>query len=267
VDYQGQPTGYGATPIESINYASVHDNQTLFDAVQLKSPLSDSLDQRVRRQNLSMSLVALGQGIPFFLAGDDLLRSKSMDKNSYNSGDWFNRLDFTYQSNNWGVGLGIQSDNGSDWPIEQPLLADGAIRPGPSQIASSRQWFQELLRIRNSSPLFRMGTLPEIQANLQFLNTGAGQVPGLIVMKLQNAGARRGDDKGAIVVVFNATTQTQTFQNDGLKSLGLQLHPVLQRSSDSTVKQSTYANGGTVTVPALTTAVFVSKEFREDDQD
>ena len=48
---------------------------------------------------------ALGQGIPFFHAGDELLRSKSLDRNSYNSGDWFNKLDFTYQSNNWGVGL------------------------------------------------------------------------------------------------------------------------------------------------------------------
>jgi hypothetical protein len=135
-DYQGQPTGYGAAPIESINYASVHDNQTLFDAVQLKSPLSDSLDQRVRRQNLAMSLIALGQGVPFFLAGDDLLRSKSMDKNSYNSGDWFNRLDFTYQANNWGVELPIQTDNGSDWPIEQPLLADSR---NPSGTERNRQ--------------------------------------------------------------------------------------------------------------------------------
>jgi pullulanase len=264
VDYQGQPTGYGATPIESINYASVHDNQTLFDAVQLKSPLSDSLDQRVRRQNLAMSLVALGQGVPFFLAGDDLLRSKSMDKNSYNSGDWFNRLDFTYQSNNWGVGLAIQSDNGSDWPIEQPLLADAAIRPGPNQIASSHEWFKELLRIRNSSNLFRMASLAEIQANLHFLNTGPGQVPGLIVMKLQNSSARV-SDAGTIVVVFNGNTQTQSFQNDALKNLNLQLHPVLRQASDSIVKQSTYANSGTVNVPGLTTAVFVSRDFREGD--
>jgi pullulanase len=265
VDYQGQPTGYGATPIESINYASVHDNQTLFDAVQLKSPLSDSLEQRVRRQNLAMSLVALGQGVPFFLAGDDLLRSKSMDKNSYNSGDWFNRLDFTYQSNNWGVGLAIQTDNGSDWPIEQPLLADAAIRPGPSQIASSREWFQQLLRIRDSSSLFRMATLAEIQANLQFLNTGPNQVPGLIVMKLQNSVAGGKNPAGTILVIFNASTQAQTFQNDALKNLNLQLHPVLRESSDSVVRQSTYATSGAVTVPALTSAVFVSKEFREGE--
>jgi pullulanase/glycogen debranching enzyme len=47
----------------------------------------------------------LAQGIPFFHAGDELLRSKSLDRDSYNSGDWFNRLDFTYQTNNFAVGL------------------------------------------------------------------------------------------------------------------------------------------------------------------
>jgi pullulanase len=157
------------------------------------------------------------------------------------------------------VGLPIQTDNGSDWPIEQPLLADAIIRPGPNEIAGSREWFQELLRIRDSSSVFRMGTLAEIQANLQFLNTGPGQIPGLIVMKLQKPGAE------TIVVVFNGSTQAQTFQNDALKNLNLQLHPVLRLSSDSVVKQSTYANKGAVTVRGLTTAVFVSQNFREEE--
>ena len=37
VDYQGQPTGYTATPVEAVNYVSVHDNQDIFDAIQLKA--------------------------------------------------------------------------------------------------------------------------------------------------------------------------------------------------------------------------------------
>jgi len=253
--YGGQPTGYSATPIESINYASVHDNQTLFDAVQLKSSPSDSMDDRVRRQNLATSVVALGEGIPFFLAGDDLLRSKSMDKNSYNSGDWFNKLDFTYQADNWGVGLPIQSDNGSDWPIEHPLLADSALRPDHDHIVAAREWFEDLLRIRNSSRLFRMGSLAEVQQNLHFLNTGPLQVPGLIVMTLDCS--QNCDDYRRVVVVFNATTQAQAFHDDSLRNKQMQLHPVLKDSSDSIVRKSTYRSDGTVSVPALTTAVFV----------
>jgi pullulanase len=95
VSYNGQPTGYTKSPIEAINYASVHDNQDLFDQVQLKSSFSDSIATRARRQIVAMSLVTLGQGIPFFQGGDDLLRSKDMDQNSYDSGDWFNKIDWT----------------------------------------------------------------------------------------------------------------------------------------------------------------------------
>lgn len=43
---------------------------------------------------LHLSVLILGnlsQGIPFFHAGDEMLRSKSIDRDSYNSGDWFNR--------------------------------------------------------------------------------------------------------------------------------------------------------------------------------
>ena len=88
VIYGGQPAGYTATSLEAINYCSVHDDQTLFDAIQLKSAIpgttatgGDSIAQRTRRQVLAMSLIALGQGIPFFFGGDDLLASKDMDDN------------------------------------------------------------------------------------------------------------------------------------------------------------------------------------------
>lgn len=35
---------------------------------------------------LCLALVTLSQGVPFIHAGDDLLRSKSLDRDSYNSG-------------------------------------------------------------------------------------------------------------------------------------------------------------------------------------
>src|SRR5581483_10210148 len=95
INYNGQPTGYTASPIEAINYCSVHDNQDLFDAIQLKSSANDDIARKARRQVLAMSLIELGQGIPFFQAGDDMLRSKDMDQNSYDSGDWFNKIDWS----------------------------------------------------------------------------------------------------------------------------------------------------------------------------
>ena len=236
----------------------MHDNQTLFDAVQLKSAATDDIHARERRQVLAMSLVALGQGVPFFLAGDDLLRSKDMDGNSFDSGDWFNKLDFSYQSSNWGTGLPIASQNQSNWPLMQPLLANPALTPQPSDIAHSRDAYREFLEIRGSSGLFHMQTQAEVQTNLHFLNVGPSQTPGLIVMKLD---ANSGDfgRYQHIVVVFNATNAQITFQNPALVGLNLRLHPVQQHSADLIVGQSSFnAQSGTVVVPALTTAVFVT---------
>ena len=260
VNYNGQAAGYTASPVEDINYASVHDNQTLFDAVQLKSSAADDVHARERRQVLAMSLVALGQGVPFFLAGDDLLRSKDMDGNSFDSGDWFNKLDFSYQSDNWGTGLPIASQNQGNWPIMQPLLANPALTPQPADIAHARDAFREFLQIRGTSDLFHMHTLAEVQANLHFLNVGPSQTPGLIVMKLDAHGRDSGRYQH-IVVVFNATNAQVSFQNSTLAGLGLHLHPIQRHSADPMVGQSSFnTQTGTLVVPALTTAVFVTEQ-------
>jgi pullulanase len=258
VNYNGQPTGYAKTPIEAVNYASVHDNQDLFDQVQLKASYNDSIATRARRQIMAMSLVTLGEGIPFFQGGDDLLRSKDMDQNSYDSGDWFNKIDWSGQTANWGIGLPIASQNQGQWPIMIPLLSNPAYTPLPANIAYSQAAFQELLKIRYSTELFRMQTLNEIQANLSFLNTGPNQIPGLIVMKLDENGMQYGPFQH-VVIFFNATDASVTFAHASLVGLQLVLHPVQQHSSDPIVQQSTFnSTQGTAVIPALTTAVFVS---------
>jgi pullulanase len=260
VNYNGQAAGYTASPVEDINYASVHDNQTLFDAIQLKSSSADDVHARERRQILAMSLVSLGQGVPFFLAGDDLLRSKDMDGNSFDSGDWFNKLDFSYHSANWGTGLPIASQNQGNWPIMRPLLANPALTPLPADIAHARDAFREFLEIRGTSGLFHMHTLAEVQANLHFLNAGPSQTPGLIVLKLDASGGDYGRYQH-IVVVFNATNAQVSFQNSALAGLQLHLHPVQHHSSDPIVRQSSFnAETATFIVPGLTTAVFVAEQ-------
>ncbi len=259
VNYNGQPTGYTKSPFEAVNYASVHDNQDLFDQVQLKSSFKDSIATRARRQVMGMSLVSLGEGVPFFQAGDDLLRSKDMDQNSYNSGDWFNKIDWSGKTANWGIGLPIASQNQPQWSIMMPLLSDSAYTPLPANIAYTQAAFGELLNIRYSSGLFRMATFEEVQRNLTFLNTGPNQTPGLIVMKLDAHGGNYGIYKH-IVVVFNATNESATFTNSRLEGLPLHLHPVQRKSSDPVTRQSTFnSKEGTATVPGLTTAVFVAE--------
>ena len=260
IDYNGQPAGYTADPQEVINYVEAHDNETLFDAIQLKAPVATAMADRVRMQNLGMSVLALGQGIPFFHAGVELLRSKSLDRNSYNSGDWFNKLDFTYSSNNWGVGLPPARDNQANWPIMQPLLANPALEPRAGRTSlDANSHFLEMLAIRKSSRLFRLRTAAEIAGRLRFHNTGPGQVPGLIVERLTDADGRVDRRTAVIVALINANDEAQTFPIPDLAGKTFRLHPVQASSHDPVTRTASFASAtGTFFVPGRTASVFLS---------
>ncbi len=265
VDYNGSPAGYGQTPLDQIAYVSAHDNETLFDAVQYKAPLATSTADRAQMQEMGLSLAAFSQGVPFFHAGSDMLRSKSLDRDSFNSGDWFNRLDFSYQTNNWGAGLPPKEKNGENWPIMQPLLANPGIAPTPEDILHTVAKFRELVAIRQSSPLFRLETAVAIQERLVFHNTGPDQIPGLIVMSLSD---RVGEDldpaRDMLVVLFNAAPETQTFTIGELAGTSFNLHPLQADSSDPVMRGATYdAASETFTVPGRTAAVFEAPQSEE----
>ena len=258
VDYQGQAAGYTLDPQEIINYASAHDNETLFDAVQLKASATNSMVDRVRAHNMGLSVIALGQGVPFFHAGGDMLRSKSMDRDSFNSGDWFNRLDFTYQDNNWAGGLPVASKNADNWPIMQPLLANPALDPDPTQIGAAVDHFQEMLQVRRSSPLFRLPTAGQVSDRLTFHNTGPGQIPGLIAMSLADDSGSVDPGFERIVVLFNADDDAVSFAGGEMAGMPFTLHPVQVDSGDALVRASEFdLTTGTFDVAGRTTAVFV----------
>jgi pullulanase-type alpha-1,6-glucosidase len=261
VDYNGQPAGYTQDPQEDITYISKHDNQTLYDNNTYKNPVGLSMADRVRSQNVGMSTVLLGQGVPFMHAGSDLLRSKSLDRDSFNSGDWFNKLDFSYQENNFGVGLPVAGKNQDNWDIMEPLLANAALQPAPDDIAFSAALFQELLAIRDSSSLFRLQTAAEIQERVAFHNTGPSQLPGMIVMTISDLTAVDLDqDYEFVVVAVNANDEAQLFTDTDLVGLDLVLHPVQADSVDAVVKTAVYTPAaGSLMIPGRTTAVFVVK--------
>ncbi len=268
IDYNGQPAGYTLDPQEIINYCAAHDNETFFDAVQLKVPLSTANGDRVRVQNMANSLIALGQGVPFFHAGQDMLRSKSMDRDSFNSGDWFNRLDFTYTWNNWGAGLPVASKNQNNWPLMAPLLANPALQVDPAEIEATVQHFREMMQIRNSSGLFRLPSESEVASRLGFLNTGPSQIPGMIVMTLSDPDGSVDRRREKIAVLFNATDDPQSFAASSLGGYDFGLHEVQKASSDPVVATSFWDGvSATFSVPSRTTAVFVAKRPAEDQID
>ena len=129
-----------------------------------------------------------------------------------------------------------------------PLLADSSMAPGTVDIQAARRHLGEMLQIRSASPWLRLGSAAEVRDSLEFLNTGPGQVPGLIVMSL-------GDEAGGLVALFNATLEPQGFT---VEKRQYELHPIQQASGDPVMRDARYDAGkGEFHVPPRTTAVFV----------
>jgi pullulanase len=253
--------GYTLMPRENVNYIDKHDNETLWDNTQTKLPFDMSTDDRVRVHLLSNAFINFGQGVPFFHMGTDILRSKSLDRNSYDSGDWFNRVDFSLETHNWGTGLPPAWDNRSRWDEMRPLLTNPNIDVRKEHMELAHVLFMEQLGIRYSTPLFRLRTAEDIHHRVRFHNTGPGQHAGLIVMSISDgdcAGRKLDENFDGVLVVFNADIQERSFTVDLPGIDGMELHPILQNSADSMVRNAR-AEGRIFTVPALTAAVFVKQ--------
>ena len=259
LSWNGQPAGYADDPADIINYVSKHDNETLWDKLQYGLPAEATRQDRVRIQNVAATIPLLSQGVPFLQMGGDLIRSKSMDRDSYDSGDWFNRVDFTQMSNNWHVGLPIADKNEGAWDTISALFANPETAVGPEDIQLASDVFNEFLRIRSGSPLFRLSSGQDVIDRVGFHNIGQRQTQGLIVMSIDDGTGLVDLDPSvdALVVVVNGSGSDQTAEVN--TASGFQLHSVQQGSVDAVVKTASFADGA-FTVPAYTTAVFVKPQ-------
>ncbi len=263
IDYNGQPAGYAQDPTEIQNYVDKHDNQTLFDNLIYKAPEGADL---VRMQGVSLSTAMLGQGIPFTHAGVELLRSKSMERDSYDSGDWYNRVDYTLADNNFDKGLPRKDKDGDNYPLIEQVLGKH-VKPSGADMATMVGFYQELAELRQSSRLLRLGSGAEVIKRVDFRNTGPDQVPGLIVMTVDdgvNAGADLDPAIEGLVVMINATNQPQSIGDfrDGkdqpIDLSTLQLSPA--HHAGSSIADGALASGGQLTLGAWSAAVFVKPQ-------
>ena len=259
-DWSGAGAPFATDPQESMPYVSKHDNETLFDQNVFKMPIGVSMAERVRAQNMGLSLVGLSQGVPFFHMASDILRSKSLDRNSYDSGDWFNRVYWDLSHNNFAQGLPPAWDNSSRWGIMTPLLENTALDPTTADMQASSAHFREILRIRQSSPLFRLTTMAEVNDQVIFFN-GDNSQDALLVMGLVDSGDLDPNYE-TILVFFNAHKIPQTFTIPGADNYDL--HPIHEDGIDDDpilVAGAFFDDAtDTFTVPARTTAVFVSAD-------
>jgi pullulanase len=259
---------YNLDPQEAINYVEKHDNETLWDWMHKPKalPADTTLENRVRIQNLTLSVPLLSQGVPFIQMGSDILRSKSLSGDSYNAGDWFNFVDFTKQTNNWAVGLPPKSGV-SDADLVM-IFKDPQSKPTPQLIQKSSDVFNEFMAISASSPLFSLTTATDVIDRVGFHDGGITQKKNLIVMSIDDGTGTVAATKtprvdldpaiDAMLIIFNGAA-TEISQQV-LTSAGFVLHSLQSVSADDKARAAKFVEGtggGTFTVPAYTTAVFV----------
>ena len=164
------------SPTQTVNYASCHDNHTLFDRITMATP-DNTFAERVRMNNLAAAIVLTSQGVPFIHAGEEMLRSKpledgSFDHNSYRSSDEVNNL-------KW-----------ADLSQEEYQL--------------TYAYYQGLIAFRKAHPALRMTTAEEVTEKITKLGGLDFNVVGFHIASGANG------EENELIVVFNPNKEATT---------------------------------------------------------
>jgi pullulanase len=135
--YMGVPF-WAQEPTQTVNYVSCHDNNTLIDRIMLATP-GLSRKAQVRMNNLAAAFTLTAQGIPFFQAGEEMLRTKpdgkgGLEHNSYASNDAVNSI-------KW------------NWLDDQDSM-------------NTYRYYQGLLKLRKAHDVLRLATREEVLENI-----------------------------------------------------------------------------------------------------
>lgn len=150
-------------PSQMIAYVSCHDDMCLTDRLRATVPnISD--DELIRLDLLAQTAVLTSQGVPFLLSGEEMLRDKKGEHNSFRSPDSINRFDWNNLK-------------------RYPQVFD---------------YYSKLIALRKAHPAFRMGKAEEVKKNLVFLDAPEG----VVAFQLKNNAG--GDSWKDIIVVLNA---------------------------------------------------------------
>ncbi|AOM40836.1 pullulanase-type alpha-1,6-glucosidase [Xenorhabdus hominickii] len=258
IDYKGVAAGYASDPIEVLNYVSKHDNQTLWDIINYKAAHKADLMTRVRMQAISLATVFLGQGLAFDQQGSELLRSKSFTRDSYDAGDWFNRVSYNYKDNNYDVGMPEYSHDGKNYPLINHVK-NRVKKPKQSELLQMMAFYQELLRLRQFSPLMTLGDGASVKQRVDFVNVGPHQQMGLLVMTIDDGYTTDHDHDGrfdGLVVIINAAPRSVTVKD--LKIKGLILNDIQRELGKASLAAGVRVmETGEVAMPAWSAVVLV----------
>ncbi|MDZ5077432.1 pullulanase-type alpha-1,6-glucosidase [Nesterenkonia sp. HG001] len=262
LDYNGAPAGYTEQPGEAVTYVDAHDNEILFDLLAHKLDHDVTGEDRARMQAVNLSLAVLSQGTGFVTAGSELMRSKSLDRDSYDSGDWFNAIrwqcgaaqEFGDSTNGFGIGLPPAWTTEDKWPWAEETL-NAVEAPTCEEIEFSRDRHLEQLQIAHSTGAFSLGSYEEVAERVAFPLQGQGE-SGVITMTIDMTGLD--DAFEQVTVVINPTPEAVEQTVEERAGAEMALHPVLVDSVDDAFVEAGFdAATGTLTAPARATTVFV----------
>lgn len=168
VNYSNAP--WSPRPVQTINYVSCHDNNTLFDKLIISVPEADE-EQIIRMHKLSQTIILTSQGIPLLHAGTEFLRTKNGVENSYNSPDSINQI---------------------DWDRKHKYKA-------------VFDYYQDLIALRKAHPAFHMSTTEMVQRHLVFEPFEENNLVGYMLKNYAN-----GDKWENIYVVFNGNADSKS---------------------------------------------------------
>ena len=155
-------------PGQSVNYVESHDNLTLADKI-VSSVLGATPAQVAQMARFASSIALLAQGMPFIQAGQEFLRSKGGDENSYKSSDAVNSIKWGEKAKN----------------------------------IVTYKYFQGLIALRKAHPAFRLPTAAHVNKSLKFY-----PVANNVVM-YSIAGKGVGDSVASFVVIHNPNATVQ----------------------------------------------------------
>ncbi len=169
-------------PTQAINYVSAHDNLVLWDKLNVSNP-DDDIDDLVLMDKMANAIVLTSQGIPFIHAGDEMLRSKDGDHNSYKSSDLINSIKWNLKTENNDV----------------------------------FEYYKGLIEFRKSNSLLRMATKEEVINNLKFLESGVElEDETMVGFKLID---KSNPDSKEIVVIYNPNKEPKKVNLNGKYSI------------------------------------------------
>jgi pullulanase len=149
-------------PGQSVNYVESHDNLSLAD--KLTASVKGITPAGVAQlSQFATSVAFLAQGVPFMQAGQEFVRSKNGNENSYNADDATNSLKWSTKA----------------------------------KYAATTKYYQGLIALRAAHPAFRMSTTAQVKANLKFLKT----TNDVIAYTLNGKAVK--DKASTIVVIHN----------------------------------------------------------------